>query len=294
MDCKVDLGAWNPDAFLWAINLATWAYLAILVIVVLICFHPYSDYRHPSSWEKRYLAIAWMAAACCLWNPFNAEARRRQRDRARRIGTGMCSMFGHVDLTETDVLAAFALARNMFVQEERKKKKAVADAVTAAEIDTNNAFSGECAISGVLGSGEGGGTSTADAPILITNTVNKTEETAKPFRAPSQQEVKRMGIEHPKNIPGIRLRIEPSIRGKAAEAGLETLKEAQHYFKYAFATYGWMLYVFKEGVVQASTRLCCACGARGHYGVLGPCCTGNVNKEVALNVRYRNRFYFLI
>lgn len=270
-ECILQYDGWNGSLFMWFITIVTWVYMALFLLFLFIFFNPRSDYTRPESWEGRYMFITWMGAMCCCWNPFSAKQRQRQRERARRVGANLCSMFGHVDLTVTDALAAFALARNMYVQERKRRKMATSDVSKDA--------------SGAVKVTKHGG-----APVG-TELAGGLAFPGDEFTAPKQQEASKdgdsMGMDDAA-VPGIRMRMHHSIKYNAAtlqSASMgATIAEANHFFKFAFAAYGWMLYLLDGGIVGPLLQLCTGWGARGQYGALGPCCSGKVNKEVALKV----------
>jgi sn1-specific diacylglycerol lipase len=60
------------------------------------------------------------------------------------------------------------------------------------------------------------------------------------------------------------------------------LKEAIHFFKFAYAVYGWMLFLLEHGAAGLA-QIMFGCGVSGRHGYLGPCGVGRTNVKVALS-----------
>ncbi|RMZ52673.1 hypothetical protein APUTEX25_000792, partial [Auxenochlorella protothecoides] len=208
--CEVEPGElWQPAQVLKGLVWSTWAVLAGSLLLLALTYNLYPDYKAVESWERRWSAMAH----CCFCCISNHEKGRRE-DLAARLGRIFALMFGHIDMTASDIVVSFALA--MTLQKLRRR-----------------------------GSSDDEGLAAADE--------------------------------------------EAGLQGQRLRVDAETLQEASHYMSYAFAAYGYLLYLWGKpatGVLE----LCCgrSCGLamnmlRPSRGVLPDLrVITNLNREATL------------
>ena len=111
--CDVGGQEWNDDAFIWSVAGVYWTYcLFYLVFALLACGDSGKLRGSNESWEKTYMNSLWISVLWFGWNPFSKKARQYHRQRAKRVGKNMKSLFGHSDMSMTDFILAFAFARH--------------------------------------------------------------------------------------------------------------------------------------------------------------------------------------
>ena len=110
--CDAGGPAWDDTAFLWSVVACFWLYFLVYIIMLAVVYIPCHDYRSSKTWSTRYSSTLYMGMLMFAWNPFNKESRTFHRQRAERMGENMRSLFGHLDLTLTDLILGFANARH--------------------------------------------------------------------------------------------------------------------------------------------------------------------------------------
>ncbi len=279
LNCDSRGGVWQPDDFLLALNIAEWIYIFIMILFFIIIFNPRGVFSDPKAWETHYTWVMWLFFCC--WNPLSARDRKMQKERAKRVGANLCALFGHVDTTITDVWAAFIVARTLYKQHNIKQEK-------EKEGKEEQAVEGDSA--------------TAPAAVPFSSSTSTSSTTSKPkqfstndnavLSPPQVQEIKITSSEFSPSASPLQQQNLPLL--PLPEPGTlvdhETLVEAQHFFQFALATYGWMLYIFDNGM-SALGELAFGCSPLGWHGRLSPCGLGKVNTHVAmktLNVPQRD------
>ena len=234
LNCDSADGVWAPDAYLYALAIALWLYYICLFLFTILIFNPRSDYTKPSAWEVRYLWMAWLGFCC--WNPFSQRERSMQRTRAKRIGLNLCALFGHVDMTWTDVWASFVVERMLYEREKRAKERA-----SAARMHEHKRSDG----------GDGATSSTAKSYVEGGGRGDRAgDEVDRELQAPTEQHMHQHDTDTSigDGFDG-NTNSKPTIKPTALPpVDHMTMQEASHYFQFALATYGWMLYVFDHGI----------------------------------------------
>ncbi|KDD71661.1 hypothetical protein H632_c4606p0, partial [Helicosporidium sp. ATCC 50920] len=87
------------QALVWS----TWAVVGLLAAAGLVAYNAFPDYDRPTSWQARF--ACWARLCCC-----NRDRRARNRELGERLGRTAVLLFGHVDMTTSDVVVACLLA----------------------------------------------------------------------------------------------------------------------------------------------------------------------------------------
>ena len=248
-------GVWNPTSFLDGLALSNWIYLGILTLFIVIIFNSHPDYHKPEAWSGRYMWCFWWGFCC--WNPFSSEQRAWHHERARRVGANLCSLFGHADTTLTDMWAAFIVARALYEREKRQWNRRCVSVGPAPHSSNDGEHAGVDESQNQTpesGAGEDGRNQT-----VVVESKNP-DVTTTPVPAP---------------VTSTYLTTEYPVDQSA-------LKEAIHFFKFAYAVYGWMLFLLEHGA-SGLAHIMFGCGIHGGHGYLGPCGVGRTNVKVALS-----------
>lgn len=236
---------WDPIDVFRGLVWCTWAAILGLLALVVVTYNLFPDYRDPKQWERR---CACLGLACC-------GARRGRlagAGAAKRLGGISALLFGHVDWTMTDMAVAFGLA----LQLQRMHRRRVERVRTAAAERRRSAAAG----------GSGGSSPGSDDGLLDHAELG-TAGGPGSAKAPPSDESASVGAQTPGEAGGAELA--PRHLGLV---DADTLAEAAHYMKFAFAAYGWMLFVLDRRAAGVA-ELCCgrACGlwvnaATGRHG----------------------------
>jgi len=276
LDCDSRGGVWQPDNFLLALNVAEWTYIIIMILFLLVIFNPNGIYSDPAAWERHYTWIMWLGFCC--WNPLSARERKMQKERARRVGANLCALFGHADITVTDAWVAFIVARTLYKQgiksQEEEEGEVVASEKSNSKVD-DHSFNPAAAAS-IDSSTPGLGSLPTKSSTL--------DEALIP---PQVQEINNKVNMEPASSPPPPPRVLP-LPEPGTLVNHATLVEAQHFFTYALATYGWMLYIFDNGI-RALGELACGCSPLGWHGRIAPCGLGQVNTQVAMKTLHSSK-----
>jgi hypothetical protein len=105
--------AWNDDAFVWSVVGVFYTYCLFFLVFLVFCWDYSGKHRHANEcWDRTYMNCLWLSVLWFGWNPFSGASRRWHRERAARFGKNMKSLFGHCDMSVTDVVLAFMDARH--------------------------------------------------------------------------------------------------------------------------------------------------------------------------------------
>ena len=105
--------AWNDDAFVWSVVGVFYTYCLFFLVFLVFCWDCSGKHRHANEcWDRTYMNCLWLSVLWFGWNPFSGASRRWHRERAARFGENMKSLFGHCDMSVTDVVLAFMDARH--------------------------------------------------------------------------------------------------------------------------------------------------------------------------------------
>ncbi|KAG7670220.1 hypothetical protein Ndes2526A_g06557 [Nannochloris sp. 'desiccata'] len=270
LDCDSQGGVWQPDDFLLALNVAEWIYIGIMILFLILIFNPRGVFSDPAAWQRHYSWIMWLGFCC--WNPLSSRQRKMQRERAKQVGANLCALFGHVDITITDAWAAFMVARTLYKQHGTRQEEAAVGDEKRRRRGDGQSFSAAAAA---------GTYSLHPTRPDISNRSTKTSTFDEILVPPQVQEINNNKIiingQLPYPSPPLVLPVpEPGTLVDHA-----TLVEAQHFFTYTLATYGWMLYIFDNGI-RALGELACGCSPLGWHGRIAPCGLGQLNTQVAM------------
>lgn len=167
-----DEGLWNPTDAALALVWCTWALIAFLLGLLVLCYNLFPDYRDPASWEKRCNCLG--TVLCCRRGRRGQyrDLSGQQQRLSSRLGNIFAMMLSHIDLSPSDILLAFSLA--MLLQRiQRRRQRDARDQQQAqraqhaheppAEGEPQNGAAG--AGPGHAPSGHGGGSSSHRAGI---------------------------------------------------------------------------------------------------------------------------------
>jgi sn1-specific diacylglycerol lipase len=179
------------------------------------------------------------------------------RDDWARSPASVDGLLSEIDLMESGGVAATS---DGVINEEINLGRSSSRAEAAAALQRNG--SGDLLSTTTIAQSSGAAAPMqAASPAVASTTLNEVDEAALEDDLVIDDEEAALGLPRPLN---------------ATPTDLETLKEAAYYMKYAFAAYGWMLFVF-SGKTTGVFRLCCGrgCGllssiASRKYGVI-PC-----------------------
>ncbi|KAL6772208.1 hypothetical protein ACKKBG_A29375 [Auxenochlorella protothecoides x Auxenochlorella symbiontica] len=288
--CEVEPGElWQPAQVLKGLVWSTWAVLAGSLLLLALTYNLYPDYKAVESWERRWSAMAH----CCFCCISNHEKGRRE-DLAARLGRIFALMFGHIDMTASDIVVSFALA--MTLQKLRRRggsraARAGSLQMTTAALPGADPYRAPSPSSSGAGAplmdgtrtGEGGNgprfQGASAGPTGVGGGSPGSGAGPSPWSDSEGSDDEGLAAADE----------EAGLQGQRSRVDAETLQEASHYMSYAFAAYGYLLYLWGKpatGVLE----LCCgrSCGLamnmlRPSRGVLPDLrVITNLNREATL------------
>lgn len=204
--------SWNDDAFVWSVVGVFYTYCMFFLVFLVFCWDCSGKHRHANEcWDRTYMNCLWLSVLWFGWNPFNGASRRWHRERAARFGKNMKSLFGHCDMSVTDVVLAFMNARH-------------------------GARHGGAVDLGEFGEGVGSG-SGLTACLLERGATESSIDGEKDTGLMTVESLLAGNVYRNKRIPG-----------DPVES--EVLEDVAYYYKYALAAYGWMLYFLGRGILR--------------------------------------------
>ena len=247
--------AWNHDAFAWSLVAVFFTYMLFGLVLLAAVWDYSGSHRHANEcWDRTYMHCLWASVLWFAWNPFSGEARRYHQERAAWFGKNMKSLFGHSDMSFTDMVLAFMntrhRARHSGVVVEGLSA-GLSSGLDACLLERGTSMGSQslsimdnCAIrengtggAGGLG-GDGGDIMTLES-LLSGGMYKKSRIQGEP-------------VEH------------------------EVVQDVLYYYKYALAAYGWMMYFLGRGFPRGLWAL--LFGGRGLYF---PAFRGKANVEIA-------------
>ena len=225
-ECLADVGSssfsFNLQTCYRAMLWSMWAVLGGLVFFCVLVFNWFPDYDDPKAWVRQF--DYWSNWFCCV-----SGSRREVRESFRRMGELFCMIFGHIDLVPTDVITIFWLAmlrQRVFRFEE---------------------------VMGVLNRGGAG--------------ANDVEQGYEPAgRDPRHDHF----CDHTRSSSGSRAGGRSCMNScgylglgldDASRVDQDVVEEVAYYMRYAFAAYGWMLFVWAHPG-SGVAKLCCGDSCR--------------------------------
>lgn len=235
--------SWDPAVAMQGIVWSTWAVIAGVCFLVVVAYNLFPNYKDPKEWERQCecLAIACCGPRCS----FFGKSRRNSTtgDASKRLGALFALMFSHIDLTPTDVIGAFGLV--LLCHRSRRRKRPNSGPVHSPQrSESGGAFS-----LGGAGKEEAAKNSNPVTPL------------ERPSPVGSQDALLTEGDADNRHRSSNNAPSTSSSSSATNKPDAQTLQDAAHYMKYAFAAYGWMLFVW-ERKAKGFMQLCCgrACG----------------------------------
>lgn len=114
---------WNPFEVMQILVWLTWAFIAVLLALLVLTYNLFPNYSDPKSWEARCNCLATFC--CCStgqarrgskYTDLSGQAQRL----SSRLGNLFAMMLSHIDLSPSDMLLAFSLA--MALQRIQRKR----------------------------------------------------------------------------------------------------------------------------------------------------------------------------
>ena len=234
-------------AMLWSM----WAMIAGLVCFCVLVYNWFPDYDDPQAWVRQF--DYWSNWFCCV-----SGTRQEVRESFRRMGELFYMVFGHIDLVATDVITIFWLAmlrQRVFRLEE---------------------VMGVC---GRRGMGEfheeRGGDIEAGRDCRVRDAATLLGSRS----LYSAQVDARSGVDS-RGLVGL----ESEGSNDSARVDQVVIDEVAYYMRYAFAAYGWMLFVWAHPG-SGVAKLCCGDSCR----MCADCASGIDGRPDPRNAKYLNR-----
>jgi len=255
---------------------STWAIIIGLILFIVITFNLFPGH-HSRSWERRFYCLGLMF--CCSGemnktyskagyssddsSDNNGEGEGRRKTQAARLADLFTFMSGQVDATPSDLLCAFILAMTMqrFL---RRRKVAVTPLSSSSLRTTSVPFAAKISLTGTTtdlatDSDSNGNThsTTKTGDGITTISSNSSSNKDGDASGPGDVEMGRL-LPGESSLPIPQLERPPTELeerggGSAGGNGLAVdgaiIKQAAHYMTFAFASYGWMLYVWDKGLL---------------------------------------------
>lgn len=242
--------SWDPATAMQGIVWSTWAVIAGVCFLIIVAYNLFPNYKDPREWERQ---CECLAIACCGPRCSIVSERRRNSaaDASKRLGALFALMFSHIDLTPTDVVAAFGLVL-LSHRLRRRKRSNVAGMPTRDS--SYGSESGAFTLGGTNGSEVTNGGARTPAPAGKV-------PVERPSPVGSQDALLMEDGTDQSRAFSNSASDSNSNSSSAQRPDARTLQDAAHYMKYAFAAYGWMLFVW-ERKAKGFMQLCCgrACG----------------------------------
>ncbi|KAI7839370.1 hypothetical protein COHA_006895 [Chlorella ohadii] len=250
---------WNPFEVMQVLVWLTWAFIAAVLALLVLTYNLFPDYSDPKSWEARCNCLATFC--CCStgqarrgskYTDLSGQAQRL----SSRLGNLFAMMLSHIDMSPSDMLLAFSLAMAL----QRIQRKRLREEQQQRRLDDLLQRNGHDLETGLLGrrQGIGGvGSSSRGAPgELGTDRL----ESFVP-RRPVADDVQ-LGAGKTPGGPHWQLQAGDSKAGEKGMVDPATIQEAAWAMKFAFASYGMLLYLFTHGPAYGCLQVCCGrnCG----------------------------------
>ena len=247
---------------------STWAIIIALIIFIVITFNLFPGH-HSRSWERRLYCLGLM---CCCSGEMNKTYSKaghssddssnnngggggRRKTQAARLADLFTFMYGQVDATPSDLLCAFILAMTM-QRFSRRRKVAVTPLSSPSFRSRSVPFAAELSLTGIgvaTDSNNNGSVRTPSNSSSSSGSSSKHDDA----NGPRDVEMGRLLLGE-SSLPIPQLERPPtelervvggSTGGNGSAVDGAIIKQAAHYMTFAFASYGWMLYVWDKGLL---------------------------------------------
>ncbi|KAK9805494.1 hypothetical protein WJX72_001323 [[Myrmecia] bisecta] len=258
---------WSPNGVMNVAIWATWAILGLMILAIVLAWNFFPDYADQKSWEHRCFCITLI---CCCQFQRSSEGPDGKPAPYARLAELFVQIFGHVDLVLTDVIVAAILAG----QAQRcKRHRLVQDIVKAAEgadgsgsprhpVPDKALSGGSSGSNGLSSNGENGDLILQIYPM----------QSGDPMLQHMEKHSEEAGLTRTNSRPthlltpsGLAAELRPDWdpqeavhrQGSHYEAVLsDDVYIAAHFSKFAFAAYGYMLYIWSQPRAKGLCKLC--------------------------------------
>jgi len=218
-------------AALWS----NWAIIGGAISMFLLCFNFFPVYDDPEVWKRQFVYVStWF---CCI-----KGTNKEINDTFRRIGEMVSLVLGNIDLTLTDALVMFYLMLNR--QRFHRYLEETGNLMELESIKNNS-------------------------PREISILDLEKQDIARSEKSLSENAARQQGkigsFLFRKYSSGV-LQSKGSLEVPSdGLVDVRSLQSAAHFMKFAFASYGWMLYVWAHAG-KGIAKLCCGrrCGCWEH------------------------------
>ncbi|KAK9826366.1 hypothetical protein WJX81_002936 [Elliptochloris bilobata] len=248
---------WQPQGEGLVVVWTTWAIVAIILLMVISTYNMFPNYKDQKSWEKRCWCLT--AVCCCKWS---LSPRQGKGDKKRppyaRLAELFAQLFGAMDWAPSDLMAAFLLAGAL----QNARRRAAVYAALGFEASGNGLPVADGAADQAERAGRmkkrGSSFSSADVMLqdcFLDRPSPDVESGVAPLLTPSGL----LAELRPDLTPEDAAKMQSGAREAVSD---EDLDEAAHFSKFAFAAYGYMLYVWSKPLQKGWCMLCCGrrCG----------------------------------
>ncbi|CAL8465267.1 g4802 [Coccomyxa elongata] len=265
--CELHFGKfWTPQNIGRALVWTTWALIGILLVLAIMVFNSFPDYRSQKSWERRCHCL--MVVLCCHCCRATDRETGEQPPYAR-MGQLFSQLFGCVDWAPSDLIATFLLAGAAQTCRRRSKVEIIAAAGGVPEAPPRPSPSRDGQML-IPASRAASLHSASSADMML----------AEGFLDMPPYDVEAGAGINPLVTPsGMGIEMRPDLTAKQAAAmqccardavSDADIEEAAYFSKYAFAAYGYMLYIWSKPQFRGWCELCCGRGCG--------CCIGPIRR----------------
>ncbi|CAK0786854.1 hypothetical protein CVIRNUC_010068 [Coccomyxa viridis] len=251
-DCAPTRKLWNPQDVGRAICWTTWAIIGALVAVGLMVFNAFPDYNSQHSWERRCHCL--MVVCCCNW--FSGHRKDQARPAYAAMGELFSQLFGNVDWAPSDLVTAFLLAGAAQNARRRVQVAAIVAAGGPGSMPSESRGSPGLNLapsSRAASMCSKGSTEMMLAEGFLEQPVYDVESGIQPLITPSGIGAEMRRDLTPQQAASLQCAAVDHVSDK-------DVVEAAYFAKYAFAAYGYMLYIWSKPQLKGWCELCCGRG----------------------------------
>ena len=273
---------------------STWAIIICLFALIIGVYNLFPDYKNPEEWERQ--CACWASVCSTMFCRCSCTTKRSGdteddndngghtiKSASERLGSLFALMFSHIDLTPSDLAAAFGLALNR--QRVRRRLLNEAAERRKKQDDGDEGYRSPDSNDELLPAG-----ADADVGDVVTGTTMHAMERGESSASTSVHGTMALGgrkkssfFTNGMGAAGEEFEHAPEEEGDKGIVPAEDLKDAAHFMKYAFAAYGWMLFVYDKNI-SGVAQLCCGRGC-GMWRSKAPAArvpTPSLNREAIL------------
>ncbi|KAL3156144.1 hypothetical protein ABBQ32_012435 [Trebouxia sp. C0010 RCD-2024] len=265
------------DVIIWT----TWGVLAAMAGSVFATYSFFPQYNSQKSWERRcrFLALCMCCSTRMAGNRGGPGTQADQPDPVGRMSELFAQVFEHVDMVTTDILATFLMAaaaqqckrraavgRILAKYEEKPLKlessSSQPPSLMSARSSTNlRELKPTCSSTRLLTS-----TSSSVSQLSHTSDSNHMDRLERHGKEAGLTACPHGGHEHLLTPSGVAAEHRPDWTPQEAavrqgpsyeEVNPTDLGEAAHFCRFAFAAYGYMLYIWSRPQMVGWCQLCC-------------------------------------